>query len=167
MDRGETEFADIDELGLRIQRAIDELLEEGKIARDRTGQEKQPGRLGRWLDRVAPAHPRYEGFCARSCAAYRFLAMNERTRDLSSYPGAVPKRYKPKGGESHYWMQTEDGRVLELNNGPNDRPDRKYCAYERGNGQLDVSLRREDEERPGFPKWGEAQIICDKVLAGL
>lgn len=45
MGRGEIEFAEIDDLGLRIQRAIDELFEEGKIIADRTGQERGTSRM--------------------------------------------------------------------------------------------------------------------------
>ena len=65
-----------------------------------------------------PDYAPFNGYCARACAAYVYLSSHEpRAVPLCENPGMRLKKLKEPGskfGESHYWLEGDDGRVLDL-----------------------------------------------------
>jgi hypothetical protein len=108
--RPSVKFAAVDELGRRIQCAVDELEAEDKLKRGR----------------YAPPPPRFSGYCARMCQAYKFLALDTRTAVFAT-DGARHK-YSWLDDDSHYWIESSDG-VMDLNFGPGETPSESYWPY--------------------------------------
>jgi hypothetical protein len=94
--------AEYDDLARVIHAAIETLEAAGQIS-DR-GAEK----------RYAP----FNGYCARACAAYAYLAEHEPSAQAKSTNlGMKLKKLKEQGapyGDSHYWLEDDEGRVLDL-----------------------------------------------------
>lgn len=59
-------------------------------------------------------HPRYEGYAVSAAEAYLHLAGG---RDAN----VRVMRHKNGTGRSHWWLEDEDGKVLDLTLGPADR----------------------------------------------
>lgn len=63
-------------------------------------------------------HAPYNGYCARAGSAYQYLAKHDpRARKLSDNREMSLKRLKRPGsayGDSHYWLEDDEGRVLDL-----------------------------------------------------
>src|SRR4051812_37787092 len=94
--------AEYDDLARVVHAAI-ELLEEAGKLRDGGAD---------------PDYAPFNGYCARACAAYAYLAEHDTiARRLGKNPGMKLKRLKEPGaayGESHYWLEDDEGRVLDL-----------------------------------------------------
>lgn len=146
-------FIPIDELGARIQCAILDLM-----------QRRGPGQLLRRVpDFDARCDPAFEGFCARACEAYVFLAEDPRTGPLGD--PSVEARYVKHSearGDSHYWLQNKAG-IMDLNFGPDDDADPDYCDYEAGRypSRTDGFRRWKPDER--YPRNADARKIMDAV----
>jgi hypothetical protein len=128
-----TRFIPVDELGWRVQDAIDELV-----------HARRPERVARRLPGFNPRRdPTYEGFFARACEAYWFLARDGRTRQLGD-PRLEPRyvKHSDARGDSHYWMRGDAG-IMDLNFGPDEAPTSRYCRYRAGllpNGENDGGI---------------------------
>ena len=113
--RPDVRFVAVDELGRRIQRAVEELEAAGELTRG---------------DYDGPP-PRFNGYCARMCQAYKFLSSDPRTAALAT-DGARPryswKRTRFRDVGTHYWIETRDG-VMDLNFGPGQKPFEGFWPY--------------------------------------
>ena len=141
-------FADRDPLVGLIQAAIQSLEELGKIEKP-----ADPGVLA------------YDGYCARSSAAYLYLVEHDaRAKALAGDPSVKLRRAKPQGhDEAHFWLENSLGQILELNAGPEDKRSRLKYPYKEGKG---ASLLR-DAEDPTLPKRHDSQRLIAVVRATL
>jgi len=89
----------------------------------------------------------FDGYCARSCAAYKYLVEHDtRAAELAADPDVTLRPAKPDGfAESHYWLVNSAGEILELNLGAYDKPFR--YPYRDGTG-ASVLRDRRDPTRP-------------------
>src|SRR5688500_6641127 len=92
--RARVEFAPLDRLALAIQRAIDELLQEGLIERKFAEDPETHG------------GDRYNGFCARAVQAYWRFTRDSQYRHLADDPDVEPYRYDD-GKNVHYWIRVK------------------------------------------------------------
>lgn len=108
----------------------------------------------------------YNGYCARACTAYWYLAKHEpRAQQLSKNPGMALKRLKePRSayGDSHYWLEDDEGQILDLIFVERKRlpPD---IAYTNGKG---VGFQR-DRLHKDLPARKDTQRIIAVVHAAL
>ena len=113
-----------------------------------------------------PDYAPFNGYSARACAAYVYLSSHEpRAVPLCENPGMRLKKLKEPGskfGESHYWLEDDDGRVLDL-----VFTDRKRLPgdikYAKGKGG---SVRR-DRHDSNLPARKDTQRIIALVRAAL
>jgi hypothetical protein len=141
--RPDIEFAEPDALTRAIQRAMDELIEDGAITPE--------------LDRAPEV--RYDGFCARSVQAYWRFTRDPEFRSLADYVEVEPWRYG-SGSKAHYWIRVKgSGRVLDLNLGPADEPDRRY-PYHRGRPRRSFQPA---EKGSNVPLRKDAHLIMERV----
>lgn len=89
----------------------------------------------------------YNGYCARACAAYGYLVAHDApARRLSQNQTLKLKRLSNPGaeyGDSHYWLEDADGRVLDLIFGRQRRLSR-HIDYGSGMG---AAVRRNSKDR--------------------
>lgn len=108
----------------------------------------------------------FDGYCARACSAYQYLAAHDpRAAKLSVNPGMRLKRLKERGaayGDSHYWLEDDEGRVLDLIYTDRRRLPRGI-PYARGKG-ASVQKDRKDKTLPASK---ETQRIIGVVCAAL
>lgn len=142
--------AEYDDLARTVHAAIETLEAAGKI--DDAGADEDYGA--------------FNGYCARACAAYAYLVEHEpKAREISRNTDMKLKRVKEPGaryGESHYWLENDEGRVLDLifrerKRLPSDIP------YGEGKG---AAVRR-DRLDPRLPAAKDAQKIIAVVRAAL
>jgi hypothetical protein len=112
--------------------------------------------------------PAYNGFCARMCAAYMFLLVDEHTRlfarDLAVEPRYV--KYSPARGDSHYFLEGRDG-WMDLNYAPNEIPDPESCDYAAGRLPTRTDSFRPLKDDPRFPRNRDSCKIMRAVWARL
>ncbi|MDQ3645291.1 MAG: hypothetical protein M3356_07290 [Actinomycetota bacterium] len=136
--------AAFDELAELVQRAIDLLETAGTIEK--------------------PDLREYDGYCARACAAYKYLVEQDtNARELSQYPNVRLKRLKEPGsgpGESHYWLEDYEGNVLDLTFNERRRLSRSI-DYGAGKGASVLT------DSDGLPKRKDTQRIIAVVQAAL
>lgn len=140
-------FADIDDLGRMIQKAIERLEARREIEA--------------WYDGPPP---RFNGYCARACAAYVYLAKDTRTRPYARHPAAKVKFHKEPGaeyGDSHYWLETRSG-IMDLIFGPGERPSHRYPYDEKRGRGFPPS-----EKGGRYPQSHDARKIMDEVWSAL
>lgn len=143
----EIAFAPLDDLGRMVQEAIDDL------AAAPDGIEREG----------ADPPPRYNGYCARACQAYIYLARDSRTRRFASDPDATPMFHKEEGaeyGDSHYWLETRAG-VMDLIFAPDDEPDPGFPYWDRRRASSQGFHPAKSD--PRYPNRLDARKIVDAV----
>ena len=145
------QFVPVDRLGRMVQEAIDELVSEGEL-------DPPEGRSRSWRRLLPRSRHQYEGYCARSCQAYVFLARDARTRGLASDPDAEPRSRKDR---SHYWLETR-GAVMELNLGPRETPNQHYPYADSRSAWGDPGFWKYRKD-PRLPHRIESQRIVQRV----
>ncbi len=145
--RSKTEFAEPDRLTKAIQRAIDELVAERSITR-------------KYAEEPEDADDQYNGFCARAVQVYWRLTREPAYRHLADDPNV--EAYKlGTGADAHYWIRvTHSGKVLDLNLGPSDTPNRRY-PYERGERRPTF---QPDSKGSNIPHNKDARAIMERVM---
>jgi hypothetical protein len=142
--------AEYDDLAKAIHRAIDVLEATGAISNNGAD----------------PDAAFYNGYCARACAAYAYLAEHEpKAKKLVKNPAMKLKFLKEPGaayGDSHYWLESEDGQVLDLIFEQRKRLPRGI-AYERGRG----GTVRRDRTDKSVPLAKDTKAIITIVRAAL
>lgn len=140
------EFAKPDALTRAVQRAIDELLAEGAITR-------------KYAEEPDEDDDRYSGFCARAVQVYWRLTRDPGYRYLADDPDVEPYKLG-RGADAHYWIRrTRTGEVLDLNLGPDDRPNSRY-PYDRGVRRASFQPK---EGGLNLPHNKEARLIMERV----
>lgn len=117
-------------------------------------------------DDADPDYAPFNGYCARACAAYVYLSSHDpRAARLCENAGMRLKKIKEPGskfGESHYWLEDGEGRVLDL-----IFTERKRLArdipYDEGKGGT-VQRDRHDSDLPARK---DTQRIIAVVRAAL
>lgn len=141
--RANFKLAELDPLGRLTQEAIDAL---------------HPRR------RIDARYVRYEGWCARACEAYVFLAKDGRTAWLARDRSAEPRfvKHSRERGDSHYFLEGVGG-FMDLNFGPHDPPDPRYCRYDEGQYPTRTRGFQPWPNDPKYPDSAEAREIMDAV----
>ena len=140
------EFAAPDRLTRAIQQAIDELLADGAITR-------------KFAEEPEGDDDRYNGFCARAVQVYWRLARDPEYQHLAEDPDVEPYKLG-KGADAHYWIRVRTtGKVLDLNLGPDDTPNRRY-PYDRGERRTSFQPQAKGSN---VPHNKDARIIMERV----
>lgn len=144
-------FVPVDKLGRLIQSAVAELEAAGDLARGS----------------YEPPPPRFAGYCARMCQAYKYLALDPRTESFATEtarPRYVKKKKGRDEGDSHYWIETPEG-VMDLNFGPSETPYASYWPYSDAPRTANSWGFHPWKEDPRYPFTRDSRMIMDRVWA--
>ena len=142
-----TEFAHLDSLAFLIQLGMADLECQGLISPDEWGE--------------PPA--RFDGYCARSCRAYKCLLKWPEPKQLAEYPEArIRRQVRSCPEDAHFWLVAGHGLVLDLNFGPVEQR-RKECGFanfDYENWDTGERFRRWAEDSR-YPQREDARLIMD------
>jgi hypothetical protein len=139
-----------DDLAVLVHRAID-LLEDAELI-DNGGADE--------------TFARYNGYCARACSAYAYLAeFDQRAAARADHHGMrlrVLREPDAEYGDSHYWLESDDGEVLDLIFEQRKKPHRRI-PYDEGKGAAVMKARHDKH----LPARKDTQRIIAVVQAAL